>query len=334
MSSGRQVVGIEWLRAFAAVAVVEIHAAAGASPSTAPLVALCQFAVPAFALLAGYLAADSMRRHPLDGSTYASHRLRRLLPAYLFWTVVYLGLRWVLHTLQHKAMGLEGLWGALRMVLLGGAGPHLWFLPVLFYAQMLAYPVLRIAGREGHGTRAATGIAVALAGACLALCLALPAGLTSATLLGYAKLYALRLLGFLLLGCVACWHGERWLMAWRWKMSRWLLGAAGLAAAARLAVGSGGVGSAGVLAVCLFLAAIALPDIPMPLAISRLAAASMGIYLAHVLFTTVLSQAWLRLAHAPVGTAGSLLTVFLAVVASLLVVRVMGRLSFLRPFIV
>jgi surface polysaccharide O-acyltransferase-like enzyme len=132
--------GIDAVRFIAVFCVVLIHTAHGISytilirPPLGPQFAsfrisigdviteLCRWAVPFFFVSAGYFAWRPEERL----SVTASRLAQRVFPVYLIWSVLYnLASPWNFQWFFQPNL-------ALRWILNGGAGDHLWFLPALF----------------------------------------------------------------------------------------------------------------------------------------------------------------------------------------------------------
>src|SRR3954467_7636131 len=82
--------GFDALRIFAAAAVVLLHSTTGpdathVSSRLAAVRIACRFAVPFFFIAAGYFQRDVTR---FEFATIA-RPIKRLLPLYIFWTVIY-----------------------------------------------------------------------------------------------------------------------------------------------------------------------------------------------------------------------------------------------------
>lgn len=115
--------------------VVLIHLTAArmnAAPSflTDVVNALGRFAVPTFMAVSGYLHAQSIGRSGAPAALRS--RMVKLLPAYVVWSAVYL--------IDASIRTPEAAWDAARVVkvvLLGGANYHLWFVPALMSLQLL-----------------------------------------------------------------------------------------------------------------------------------------------------------------------------------------------------
>ena len=162
-----------------------------------PWVSWVHSAVPMFALLAGYLSVRGGLAHDFSLKTVVRQRAERLLIPYLFWTASY----WILNNVcldcwfSRQMIVWPSFEDWLRILLLGGAGPHLWFLPCLFYGQVLLYFGLWGCRRLRVGTGLfLTGSFFLVLGCCLWL-----PGKTSESILGYLRIYFFRLFLFLLL---------------------------------------------------------------------------------------------------------------------------------------
>jgi len=139
--------GFDVLRIFAAASVVLLHStigpdAAHVSSSLAALRIACRFAVPFFFIAAGYFQRD------VTSFEFAivARPLKRLLPLYIFWTVIY-------------DLVFYAQYGAAALARYNfNAAYHLWFLPAL----AVGIAVLQ-AGRAFLGLRFVTLAAVALA---------------------------------------------------------------------------------------------------------------------------------------------------------------------------
>lgn len=114
--------GIDAFRCVAFAAVVMIHAIPGRDPQAPAegfLVVLSRFAVPFFFLASGYFLAN---RGAVDTIVRTA---RRLLPIYLVWDLFYL------LEIDRGFDRLLAPGSALRWLLLGQPGYHLWFLTAL-----------------------------------------------------------------------------------------------------------------------------------------------------------------------------------------------------------
>lgn len=163
--------GLDALRAAGAVAVISIHATVEPGQTAWPALgapdrfanhladSLSRFAVAGFVAASFFLLARSLDRRPEPYRAVARARAARLIPAYLFWSALFM----VVQGLRNWRKGGFAWTGdplAWARALLLGVEPnmfHLWFIPMLF-ALTLAYPVPRALARR-------SGVAAILAAA-------------------------------------------------------------------------------------------------------------------------------------------------------------------------
>ncbi len=134
--------GIDILRGIAAFGIVGCHLLT--EPRTAAgsaILHFCGMNVAVFAVLAGYFT------HILPEGLGASlrHRLGRLVPIYVLWTLVFLFVQFILKMVHHEGLaqyGQIGFW--ISVVFKGyGSGGYLWFIIALIYTQVMALFILR-----------------------------------------------------------------------------------------------------------------------------------------------------------------------------------------------
>lgn len=128
-------IAVDRMKTLAIGAVVLEHALAwqpSSSPALRLLGGMTFFGAPLLIALSGYLAQDRLTN---DASSFARRRLTRLVPPYVFWSLVYLGLvaaTFVVAGRPAPALDLPAI------LLAGGAYPTLWFMPMLLYVSLLA----------------------------------------------------------------------------------------------------------------------------------------------------------------------------------------------------
>jgi surface polysaccharide O-acyltransferase-like enzyme len=140
--------GIDCFRGLAAFAVVMIHAGGeiiySESGTLQPdlgvkiLVQACQFAVPFFLATSFYFTVWKLLKAPEQFSQkdFLSTRVSRLLIPYLLWSLIYFAFR-ALKAIQSPA-GLAQLFqDPIFLIFFGGAGIHLYFLPLLFTGSLV-----------------------------------------------------------------------------------------------------------------------------------------------------------------------------------------------------
>ena len=134
-----RIISLDLLRGIAAFGIVGCHLSL--SPRTeggALVTSLCDFNVGLFAALAGFLMSGVK-----DWSDYAGYikkRVVRLVPTYLFWSVVFLAFTAAFDLSLdggriHPRYFSGEFW--VSVLFKGGSAAHLWFLACLFYAQVL-----------------------------------------------------------------------------------------------------------------------------------------------------------------------------------------------------
>ncbi|PZQ63493.1 MAG: hypothetical protein DI570_08730 [Phenylobacterium zucineum] len=128
-----RMVGIDAFRLLAIAAVIFIHLPKiGALGQLAD--ALARFAVPFFFAASGYFLAGS--RRPVAAELQKS--ARRLLIPYIAWTTIY---TWYAVSFRGPQ---EDRLTPLRLLIDGGGGYHLWFLPSLFVCTCLLLAMRRL----------------------------------------------------------------------------------------------------------------------------------------------------------------------------------------------
>jgi peptidoglycan/LPS O-acetylase OafA/YrhL len=141
----QRLIGFDLFRGIAAYAVAVIHAYAVMIYSGFPadswmaiLTQLSRFAVPFFLAASFYLMTSKLytsKSYFSVGSLFKS-RFTRLLVPYLCWTAIYLSFR-IIKSLSTPD-GLTKLFqDSVRLIFLGGASIHLYFLPLLFSGSFL-----------------------------------------------------------------------------------------------------------------------------------------------------------------------------------------------------
>lgn len=226
-------------------------------------------AVPLFAAMAGYLVWKD------DGKVMLGKKVRRVLAPYLIWAVIYFVVNNVLMDVMIKKESF--VTPGLSSWLLGGLAVHLWFLPCLFMAFVLTGLVMML--KRGW-LRMLFVVGLLVLGIASQ---ALP-GETSATLSGYGRIYAGRLLIYFMLGVLL-------------KMFYAHIHATGLRVGGLLLVLAGLGNLAFVwwdgltwrpmaLVIGVMMLAVGVGELKVPRWVDMLAKATMGIYLVHLLFVS------------------------------------------------
>ena len=122
---------MDGLRAVAALAVVMIHVSAGRmNPVGVSCNQIARFAVPLFIMLSGYGHMYSWLQHSGQSAVQtAKRRLKRVLPAYLIWSVLYLA--------------VDAVFGKphahpIKNILTGGSYVHLYYIFILVQLILLS----------------------------------------------------------------------------------------------------------------------------------------------------------------------------------------------------
>lgn len=131
--------GVDLLRGIAAFGIVGCHLSLSPRTVGGELVTiLCDFNVGVFAVIAGLLMGMKTESDTVVG--YGWRRIKRLLPTYFFWSGVFIVATCAFDLILdggrlNPQYRTAEFW--LKAVFLGGTATHLWFLPCLFYAQVV-----------------------------------------------------------------------------------------------------------------------------------------------------------------------------------------------------
>ena len=269
--------GLDLLRGLAAFVVVLIHTPVPPSDTVKPvLLDLLPPANAVFALMAGFFMLEGLRKQA-DLRAWLKSRLHRLVVPYLLWTVAYVLLNLAFDGLSRKASTFAVMDGRgwLNVLLCGGGATHLWFLPTLFYAQILLFLGWKI-GRQRLGERASASVA-AVVGLCV-LCAYPAIGDTF-----YLRKLAF-MVGYVFLGGLMV-IGSPWFASQRVRImaiSASVLACMGLLRV--LDMGAGVLFIDAVRAVLWVLLARSIWMTNPSRLVSSAGACSMGIYLVHIVF--------------------------------------------------
>lgn len=313
-----RVAGIDLLRGIAAFGIVGCHLSL--SPRTAGgawVTCLCDFNVGVFAAVAGFLMAKA-KSGARGGETFHDYvwkRVKRLLPTYFFWSVVFIVATSAFDLILdgghlNPKYGTCAYW--LRVIFLGDAATHLWFLACLLYAQILlqAFSTLPVGG----------GVWILLG-----LALIVPVDLVG----NWFCLYPLRLFAFLVTG-----YGLGRLSI---KLSPFISGGVtvlGLSAYVLLGGMVPAFMSGWVVTIPLLSFFVSLPMKGRAAQVaSTLGATSMGVYLIHPLFTRGLSVVWSRVSPSPFGAVSVVSEWVLAWAGALLASLVLLRIPYVSKFV-
>jgi len=133
--------GLDLLRGIAAFGIVGCHLNLDGDIL---VLHFCDMNVGVFATISGFLLARSIDVGGANLIGVITHKLKRLLPIYLFWSLVYILLGGVFDLvvdgeIGHKFLS-QSFW--ISVVFNGGASCHLWYLSSLCYGILLFVPVL------------------------------------------------------------------------------------------------------------------------------------------------------------------------------------------------
>ena len=325
----------QYYRVGAAYLILLIHQQFWAKPLA--LGRLTGVAVPLFAAMAGFLFAGTMGRG--DGvKTILLKKTKRILAPYAVWAVIY----WIANGIvldvlvKHEPLSIPGA----RSWLLGGTACHLWFLPSLF----LAFGLFAIGGvinhvehvghvggggMDSHVERVWGMMAFDVVVIVLGVLSQFIQDSTSATFAGYVKIYLGRLVFYFALGHLLA-LGLKFMDGVRLSFGLFIGGVLVIVGCANVAFDwiGGLVLNPFLLVVGLIMMAECFKNMAVPKWLDRLAVASMGIYLVHVLFTSGANFALQKIGHSPLpALMGFALSVVLFAV-SYLAVRLLPKKCF------
>lgn len=247
-------------------------------PSTPFVSGLKNSAVPLFACMAGYLYKGEIGK-----------KFGRIFIPYCIWAVVYFLANNVLFDVLVKRQ--QFCFPGLDAWLLGGTAAHLWFLPSLLAAFALA-SVVRLFGATGVRSRLAWGGVLLALGAATQF---LPANALG-SVVDYVRLYFGRLLLFFSIGWML-----RPLLQDRWAKATVVVGGiCTVVGLVNLALGllSGLSWRPLLFVVGMMILSVGCGTFRVPRTVERLAANTMGIYLVHLLFTSVAAALLARCGYA------------------------------------
>ncbi|MEN8447295.1 MAG: acyltransferase family protein, partial [Cyanobacteria bacterium J06555_13] len=127
-------------------AVVMQHVDEGKSLEQLPaiwpdFINLASFAVPFFLATSFYLAVDKLIAQPRSNFPIKKRILRLLIP-YCSWTALYVFYKIARYTLLNKGSTLQNfLSDPISIIFMGGAGLHLYFLPLLMVGTLVIKPL-------------------------------------------------------------------------------------------------------------------------------------------------------------------------------------------------
>lgn len=141
-SSRPRLIGLDFLRGIAVIAVILLHTDEWNGIETLPpgwttLRECAGFGVPFFLAASFYLLAGKVSTHPQQSFPLRT-RLSRLLVPYAVWSGIYLGYKIIRYGALGKLSVLQSLANNAGTILfVGGAGFHLYFLPLLIIGTLV-----------------------------------------------------------------------------------------------------------------------------------------------------------------------------------------------------
>ena len=304
--------GLNLLRGIAAFGIVGCHLGLSQrTPCGAWVTALCNFNVGLFAAISGFLMT-------VGGEGYVKKRAKRILPTYLVWSAFYIVATAVFDLVLdggHLNERYYSLSNWLKVLFLGSAATHLWFLICLFYAQAVLHGVCVAFDKlnvKGNVKKMVIGFtSVALLGC-------------SITWQNWYCLYLIRLMAFLMLG---------YLMKNYVKRDRFLLPLGCTVVVLAIHLGTRGL-LPGFLRDYLLVVPVVMLFVSDRFGDRKiftfLAATSMGVYLIHPLFARAMSFVVTRFISPPYNAA-LVLSDWVAVWGlSLIVILVLRKISFIH----
>lgn len=312
--------GFDVLRAVGIAAVVWIHGCDTNALARSWSV-YATFAVPCFVLMSFFLMQASLCRNASASiQDVMVRRIRRLVPAYLAWSAVYVLVRVAKHAL-HPASHVS--WDWVSVLLFGGASYQLYFIALLIYWTLLGIPLLWWTARPAADKRVGAVVMALLAallfwvGPLVRDSFAIPPE--------YSMIrHAAGLTGFVPLGAAAAllWNGERPPMSF--AKQRLVMTSLIAVVTALIIVAPGWrIG----ISVAMFLAALLGDFSNIPRGVATVSRLSYGIFMAHGLFVEGL-QTGADLVGIPTGSLSvTIAVIILSFIGSGLLCAALARIT-------
>lgn len=139
----RRMLGIDFVRVLASLAVVWNHVAQTLAPETRSLRYLGRFSVPFFIAVGVLFLYRAVAGAPADNPLLPlKTRAVRVLRPWAVWSALYLGLEFLKAAIGGKQFHLP------PHLLLQGATREYWFLPFILISSVLLFPILRLAAKK------------------------------------------------------------------------------------------------------------------------------------------------------------------------------------------
>lgn len=130
MGNNTRIFGFDYLRVLASFSVVIIHACY-MNKTIEEFNIYNSYAVPVFILISIYLVSFNASGKN-DKNERIFKLLKRIAPQYIFWTLIYLSLRYVKARMSGDTIEVD-----FSTIFLGGSAVQLWFLPAIFIWQII-----------------------------------------------------------------------------------------------------------------------------------------------------------------------------------------------------
>jgi surface polysaccharide O-acyltransferase-like enzyme len=128
MGNHTRIFGFDYLRVLASFSVVIIHACY-MNKTIEGFNIYNSYAVPVFILMSIYLISFNNASSKNDKILKL---LKRIAPQYIFWTLIYLSLRYIKARMSGNTIEID-----FSTIFLGGSAVQLWFLPAIFIWQII-----------------------------------------------------------------------------------------------------------------------------------------------------------------------------------------------------
>lgn len=143
-----RIIGLDYLKVIAIFAVVWIHGS-DTNKMAKFLQTYCAFSVPCFIIISAFLTQGSCSTKTDCGYVdLLFRRVKRLVPAYLAWTALYLIFRFIKRGLISD-MPID--FDLIAIIFCGGASYQLWFVPALLIWTAVFAPLILFTTKRNNG---------------------------------------------------------------------------------------------------------------------------------------------------------------------------------------
>lgn len=204
--------GFDYLRVLAAFGVVWIHGS-DTNSTARSLQNFTSFSVPSFIMMSFFLATWKSFLNP--DQRYLEvlwRRLKRLLPAYLGWSLLYLLARYLKHNfLSGSTFTVDWL----HVLFYGGASYQLWFVPALILWSVIFFPLIFLLSHKDN--KIVPGLMLLIIGSILLFQRKALSGFAANIVDENIFQYMAAQTGYVFLGIGTCCIWERWRnVNWYW----------------------------------------------------------------------------------------------------------------------